>query len=358
MRMQMGDAAPFCSGDILRRKSCDASLCGSAEAHASLRRFAQGYSFGNTANLGVTSYYQRAERATEIDHVLQVHPPQPQPHPQQSPQSQPNSPITSPPIPPQTIAQTVNDPLQNFAHSQHHIPDNRFKSLAASCLPQVPADWEHARDRQTLSRHWKRDCLRERDAEVERSVLTDRCEKPRKRRERGTLLFGENAPKTPLPVRQRIERRCVPKRLRDTMGVDALAVMIGDVLTTDRQGKKFRCKVIEDVSISDGDKGKEKKAWSGSDKCFGGANENDSIKNVTNKIFTNGNHSNGPTRGTSDQETKTDNPIHNDTNVRRIDSVVPGDPDDDGTTDELSFLVQHCDLEPERKQAHFMPYIT
>lgn len=346
MRMQMGDASPFCSADILRRKSCDSSLCGSVEAHESLRRFAEGYSFGTTANLGTSTPQLKVERPVEEGNISGG-----------SSQLQPSSLVTSTSLETQTT--NVNPVLQTFGNSQSVTVNEDFKSRAALCSPYELADWEKVKEEcQSGPSAWEpHNNLRERDWELERNTFTDRCEKGRRRRERGTLVFGENAVRTPLPVRERIERRVIPKRMRDNVAVDALAVMIEGMLATDRHGKKLRCAIGDNRSPNNSHKFKEKIRDAVCDGNYERENESAKVNAMTTNVYESGKCVNSPSDGVVHQP-ESANVYGGDTSARRVDNVHAGDIDDDGTTDELSFLVQRCDLEPERKQAHFMPYIT
>lgn len=345
MRIQMGDASPFCSADILRRKSCDSSLCGSVEAHESLRRFAEGYSFGTTANLGTNTPQPKVERQVEEGNVSG-----------ESVRLQPSSLVTSSSS--ETQATNLNPVLQTFGNSQAVTVNEDFKSRAALCSPYERADWEKVKQEcQGAPSFWEPHNLRERDWDLERNISTDRCEKGRRRRERGTLVFGENAVRTPLPVRERIERRVIPKRMRDNVAVDALAVMIEDMLATDRHGKKLRCAVGENRSPNNSHKFKERIRDAACDSNYEGENENVKANVMTNNVYESGKCVNG-LNDVVVHQSESVTVCGSDTSARRVDNLHAGDIDDDGTTDELSFLVQRCDLEPERKQAHFMPYIT
>lgn len=326
MRVQMGDTSPFCAADILHRRARDSSLCGSAEAHASLRRFAEGYTFGNTANLGASAaYHTKTEQRVEDENVLQEHS-----------QLQTASPSTlTSPVP------------HTFGGGRCVVSVDDFKSRAAACSAAEHADRQRSgQECGDVRLVWEKLHAKERDRECERNVISERCEKGRRRRERGTLLFGDHAVRTPLPVRQRIERRVVPKRLRDTVGVDALTVMIGDMLaTTDRHGKKLRCASEERTRNVVDDVNRE------------GVNENERVNGSANDVVETSKGASGHS-GATVHHVESANACAGVTNARRTDNLLIGDNDDDGTTDELSFLVQRCDLEPERKQSHFMPYIT
>lgn len=170
------------------------------------------------------------------------------------------------------------------------------------------------------------------------AVTEDRCEsrdKPSRNRvdgKRCSLLFGENAPKVELPVRKCIERRAVPKRCRESVNVDTLSAMMVQLWN---DGKTKKVKALEtnddDLSRTFGDMRVRKRT--GERPSKGKVTKVAKIPKVEG--------------GSSCEEAK---------RVSKGDEVPRAE--DDDTADELSFLVDRCDLDSEKRQATFMPYIT
>lgn len=131
----------------------------------------------------------------------------------------------------------------------------------------------------------------------------------------------------PLSVRTRpIERRSVPKRCRETVSVDALAAMVERVLGNGGGSWRARAGV------------KKMRAESGG-----------KVIPRTGAVAAFGE----PMRINEEGKEKEK---ENERERERKDSFSKLE--DEDTADELSFLVEKCDLDSERKQSMFMPYIT
>lgn len=277
----------------LRRSSRDATMCGSAGAHASLRRFAEGYSFGTPSRLGAP----------------------------------PNiiSDTSDNPLP----AATEASPLMHGAPRADSTPvddaDARtaLQPACADVEENAPRAVDGAKNAHCVWRDGEDFASRMRKASAQlpggaannmsgaEAFAGMAADKGGSRRRRGggsgggaSLLFGEGAPRTSLPVRARIERRAVPKRMR----VDALAVIMGEALVVSAPS----CDASGTAAAGGG----------GGGKVGGRARRGEG--------------------GGSKVDTGS---------VRRDDV-------DDEVADELSFLVKRCDLEAESSHSQFMPYIT
>ena len=126
-----------------------------------------------------------------------------------------------------------------------------------------------------------------------------------------SLVFGENAPKTvELPVRERIGRKPV-KKSREPINVDVLCAMVNDL------------EVVEDSE------GKASKSWADI------LAKRRSAKTKRQKVERN----DSPKKeSNADQQTENSGAV---------------------VEDELSFLVERCNLDRENYQTNgFMPYIT
>lgn len=327
MRIQMTDPVTFGTPNVFQPTTYDSSLCGSAEAHASLRRFAEGYSFGTTSELGVVP--------TSVKRL-----------------TQPPKDVFSAPAP-RTLSESVtsyagpsSNPFEQTAKLQ-----NGATLKPPHCSPKIheSVKWSNQQNHGLFQQSLESQVRPLRDNESEHDCLakTEHNKKSQRRRERGTLVFGENAMRTPLPVRERIERRGTPKRLRDTIPIDTLATMIEDVLVTDRSGKKLFKRPDEKCSLQTLKSTTENL---GALACNDKLDQENQSSIKVEKLRSDANNITCSGRGTipeklneSGQESKTTEYVKS---------------DDDEVADELSFLVRKCDLESERKQSHFMPYIT
>lgn len=371
VRVQMQVHNGFSSTGALRRSSIDGPICGSAGAHASLRRFAEGYSFGTMARIGnmSTATYDATYGHENPDTISVAF-------------SGDVTSTTSSSSPPTTRArageeagsseacmggaecvdsaagvsgvvgttssqrevvsrQDVCDVIDGSGVDKLKLDDEddvTSRRVNMFCTPVADDFATRARSSTKERAEWERE-----------RCIPERGEKTRRRRERGALVFGEHAPRTSLPVRERIERRGVPKRLRDTVGVDALTEMMERMLTTDRCGKRIRA-LSNDIQIggivTDSEHQhhhQHQHQQHQQQQVAGGNCIPSSQSHAVASVATLG----------SEAVCVADAPV----SLPELDDGRAID-DDDGTAAELSFLVQKCDLEPERKESQFMPYIT
>lgn len=133
-----------------------------------------------------------------------------------------------------------------------------------------------------------------------------------------------------LPVRARaIERRSVPRRARENMSVDALAVMMEQVLGEEAGARRGRGRRRRSEVNGRGLK-------TGAFGAFGG----------TEVVWP-------KEKGEVEEERKSEGNVETEKGVVLLDKL-----EEEEAADELCFLIDKCDLDSEGKQAMFMPYIT
>lgn len=160
-----------------------------------------------------------------------------------------------------------------------------------------------------------------------------RMEGTRMEGKRSVLLFGDNAPKVGLPVKARIERPNVPKRCRETVSVDSLSAMM-ETLLGKQKGRSKRPKASDaEEELSNVFCDLKVKRRAGDKTGRGKTSKVEKHKKIEECV------EEGEGNGRKEEE-----------QVSRF--------EDDDTADELSFLVDRCDLDSEKRQATFMPYIT
>lgn len=145
---------------------------------------------------------------------------------------------------------------------------------------------------------------------------------------RNLLLFGPHAPKLELPVKERIERRPIPKRCREQFTIEALTAMM-DKLLERPSYKRAKSNYSSHTPSSHFSKitcNPEKSAES-EPKA-----QNDRRRFRLNRKI--------PSK-----------------EIEAIEDNTTTSTEDDDTTDELSFLVDRCNINSSKEQP-FMPYIT
>lgn len=422
----------FSSQNSLRRRSsADGSMCGSAHAHASLRRFAEGYSFGTTARLGLSGNgnnhsagghqqpnvnglfaascsecsFPSANDETAQHRDGQAHRSHEEQYPYAADTPQLNSASRF------LFGLPIGDAPDDFAS----------RALASSAPDASTSLFSSAVD--SSVQHGDTFGVSTVSA-MDKSG--NGIGSGRRRRERHTPVFADRS----LPVRERIERKCQPqKRLRDNVTVDALAEMMERVLLATNISTTTTISPPASSSTSTS-AGIASSSVSSASKTRSGANATScpSVANPATKSAmsfhtpsssspavncANGHRLEGrkPPLPVSQSETAKDNSalgktarqsspvafrrrcpdrreeeeevqhprqrrrrevIKTGSEVCVADAPLPlrsddddgnggdghGFTDDDGTADELSFLVQQFDLEPETKQSQFMPYIS
>lgn len=323
-RSQLCDATKLYTAHLLQIALSNPSACSSTTGHANLQRFAQDYIFGATANLGTKAG------------------PQPQ---NVSPLSQCKSPDT--PLcmgdglcsAHENVFQTHRANLVGFKYdgqlNKHHCTGRAVWESSKDNFPSSK-HFDNVRAREHDTKSAQDDSQRQLASEVSANHCRDRIE--------SVLVFGERtARRKTIPFRERIEKRGISKRHRLLPDVDTLAEMIDRSLKT-----------------VTGDSNEEVCAGNSHSFVRMGSKNNKNTANCPrippvqlNDCDRHDVSSNVPINNPHDREkSPTSNESH------RYDSKPVRFEDDDGTADELSFLVQQCDLRSEQKQPHFMPYIS
>lgn len=291
----------------LKRASREGSLCGSAGGHASLRKFAEEYTFGTTARLGrpvppagqpVPIAARNPDRPVQVTEgwLETVGPAQ---LASTGVRANDRTAIASPKASvtqatDATEGRNTGRRAEGAAGRDAACDGSESGSRIAGGLPMGQNAFLASGQGMTFAQSAKAVTDWRGDSESRERAEGGRTGRGR-RRERGGQLFGEGAPRTLLRVRERVgvERRVMQKRLRECVSVDALAGMLEGMMATGRDAKKGRA-CERDAAVS-------------ADKPSDGGGEREG---------------------------------------------------DDDAASELSFLVHQCDLEPDSKHSDFMPYIT
>ena len=300
---------------VSRRDQADRACAASATAQESLRRFAQGYVFGSASKIGSPTQTSTSSDIPSTQTELT--------------NSDQHFTSTSGPLfddcKGNAFQKTQNQPnilKSNESNDNQSIMPTRFNTtpeFSNRLMNKRPSQSCNTSLSQGFERH---------DTGLESAP----------KRTRSSLIFGENAPKTSLSIKDRlIGRRTVPKRLREHISVDALSAMMEKLL-----GKPVR----------DGrDKvAKRMKACGNDDSVFNRFSKVSLSCDNTTKENGKGNNNAQSSRPSSSKSNEQSKDVH-----QNGSSIIA---DDDGTADELSFLVNQCELNPKKQDYKFMPYIT
>lgn len=231
-------------------------------------------------------------------------------------------PLTSEPREQRCSSSTAHESLRRFAEGYvfgsssrigaNNLLDASRQDPVTHCAPVFACD----------NRADFTSCAAKKDEE--KREKTTRRRRPDGRR--SALVFGENAPKVTLPVKDRIERKTTPKRYRECVSVDALSAMMEQLF-----------------------------CHSGS--VNGGVSRGDDDNELT-KTLCDMKIRRKPGKGSKTVKVaRTDGVDKGKENGKEVIDEMTKLEDDD-TADELSFLVNRCDLDSDKTRGPFMPYIT
>lgn len=299
---------------VSRRDQADRACAASATAQESLRRFAQGYVFGSSSKIGSSTQTSTSSDIPSIQTEIT--------------NSEQHFTSTSGPL----FDACKGNAFQK-TQTQANILSSNDSNDNSSIMPTKFNTTPEFSNR-LMNKRSSRSCTTSSQNIERHDIGLESAPK----RTRSSLIFGENAPKTSLSIKDRlIGRRTVPKRLREHISVDALSAMVEKLLGKPVRDSKD--KVTKRMKASGNDESVFNSFSKVSLTCDNTTKENGKGKNNDESSRSNPSKSNEQSKGISQNGS----------------SVIA---DDDGTADELSFLVNQCELNPKKQDYKFMPYIT